>query len=235
MGGDLRGLVAGVPLLLAAACDRVGGPTAGEEPTGTEADRIDAAIRERASSLQNCFEAVYPSTPKLAGSTVTVGFTVTSGRVTEAHVVSAEDPRLGGCVVERVRGVRFPPALDTVVVAYAFTGRQGTGAGERPPGWTELTPDLSAPGNVEMVVWGTFRGSFDRFSPCIEAAARRGSNGPVVVSVGFTVVKGSVTEAHVVRSATGDGDLDVCVLDVTRGLPFPQELTTVVSEYAVFG
>ena len=96
------------------------------KPTEEEAERqVTEVIRAGSLEVKQCYELRLRELPSLEGR-IAVDLVIERGVVSSA--VAAEDsigdPALTGCILERVRGWRFPPEItDKVYLPFALRPR----------------------------------------------------------------------------------------------------------------
>jgi hypothetical protein len=82
---------------------------------------IASVVKKSSGRIQTCTEQALKANPDLNGR-VSVGWSISSGKVTEAHLVSntTGNGDLGKCIVNAVRGFRFDPGLTAEVAEFPW-------------------------------------------------------------------------------------------------------------------
>ncbi len=89
---------------------------------GLDRDQINAVIQQNLGEVTYCYEEGLQSHPRLAGR-VAVHFVIGSrGWVTAAHVAntSLRSPRVESCIVQKLRGWKFPRPTGNVSVRVTY-------------------------------------------------------------------------------------------------------------------
>lgn len=101
-------------------------PNVGFGDMDTEADPADSTgigtvVKKSRGLIESCLEQSLKLNADVNGR-VSVGWTIQSGKVTEAHLVTntTGDDALGQCITKKVRSFRFDPGLSTSVNSYAW-------------------------------------------------------------------------------------------------------------------
>lgn len=95
--------------------------TVDADVTEGDAGGIASVVKKSQGRIQTCVEQGLKANPNMNGR-VSVGWTVTGGRVTEAHLVSNStgDSALGQCIVKAVRQFRFDSSLSAEVAEFPW-------------------------------------------------------------------------------------------------------------------
>ena len=100
----------------------------GSRPVSRKVPLIRTTLRKAHPALKFCYEAHgLAHNPKLQGL-VRVAFAVgPSGRVLSARVVQStiQQPKMIQCILNVIRGLRFPKGVGPVKVRYPFVFRSG--------------------------------------------------------------------------------------------------------------
>lgn len=188
------------------------------ETTGAiPAADVERVISTHKAKVRRCYEHALQTQPELAGKLTANFFIEPDGQVKQASILAPKstvnDARLWSCVVEVVRGMRFPaPVGGSVEVVYPFvltpTSVQGV----------ETEGSLSSEEITRVVI--SYSADVRR---CYEQALkiRPELRGQLAVFIAIGA-DGVVTESsiHEEFSTVRDDSLERCMLGVVRGMRF---------------
>ncbi|MFZ5475781.1 MAG: AgmX/PglI C-terminal domain-containing protein [Myxococcota bacterium] len=150
-----------------------------------------------------------------------------------AGVSGVEQANAGNVGVKQGSGAGREDAKVGVGVATGGSASTGQGAEvkvKKPKiemGDADAEVESGDKGSIASVV----RKSSGRIQTCTEQALKANPDLNGRVSVGWSVVSGKVTEAHLVSNTTGNADLGKCIVNAVRSFRFDPELTAEVSEF----
>lgn len=86
-----------------------------------EAGSVKSVVEKSIGRIKSCTERALATNPSLDGR-VSVGWQITTGRVSDVHIVnnSTGDSDLGNCIIGAVRGFRFDSTVTATVGEYTF-------------------------------------------------------------------------------------------------------------------
>ena len=95
--------------------------TADADVEAGDAGNISTVVRKSQGRITTCLDQALKSNPSVNGR-VSVGWTITAGRVTESHLVknSTGDDTLGQCITKSVRAFRFDETLTANVAEFPW-------------------------------------------------------------------------------------------------------------------
>jgi TonB family protein len=178
---------------------------------------IRRVIRRHIAEPKECYERQLARNPELGGRAV-VQFTIAAtGDVVASTLQDSTlgDPRVESCLVQAVRGWKFPEPEGggIVIVSYPFSFTPGPAARK---------VDETAEGLTPEVIAQTIRGRMPEVKRCYERHLQKEKASGGRATIAFVVnPSGSVSGVRFDHNDFKDATMSNCISEVVRGIQFP--------------